>query len=73
MVENAVAPFYTRAVREALVRDEAGYMTQLALYQDRLFAAGLTRVYDAAVSPLMESTCSGAQSSSKRAAHPGAG
>jgi len=56
MVENAVAPFYTRAVREALVRDEAGYMAQLALYQDRLFAAGLTRVYDAAVSPLMEST-----------------
>jgi hypothetical protein len=54
MVENAMAPFYTRAVREALARDEAGYMAQLALYQDRLFATGLTRVYDAAVSPLME-------------------
>ena len=54
MVENAMAPFYTRAVGEALARDEAGYMAQLALYQDRLFAAGLTRVYDAAVSPLME-------------------
>jgi predicted amidohydrolase YtcJ len=54
MVENAVAPFYTRAVGEALARDEAGYMAQLARYQDRLFAAGLTRVYDAAVSPLME-------------------
>jgi len=54
MVENAAAPFYTRAVREALARDEAGYMAQLARYQDRLFAAGLTRVYDAAVSPLME-------------------
>ena len=56
MVENAVAPFYTRAVEEALARNEAGYMAQLARYQDRLFAAGLTRVYDAAVSPLMEST-----------------
>jgi len=56
MVENAVAPFYTRAVEEALARDEAGYMAQLARYQDRLFAAGLTRVYDAAVSPLMEGT-----------------
>ena len=53
MVENAVAPFYTRAVEQALARDEAGYMAQLARYQDRLFAAGLTRVYDAAVSPLM--------------------
>jgi predicted amidohydrolase YtcJ len=31
-------------------------MAQLARYQDRLFAAGLTRVYDAAVSPLMEAT-----------------
>ena len=56
MVENAVAPFYTRAVEQALARDEAGYMAQLARYQDRLFAAGLTRVYDAAVSPLMEAT-----------------
>jgi predicted amidohydrolase YtcJ len=56
MVENAVAPFYTRAVREAVARDEAGYMADLARYQDRLFAAGLTRVYDAAVSPLMEDT-----------------
>jgi predicted amidohydrolase YtcJ len=54
MVENAVAPFYTRAVGEAMARDEAGYMAELARYQDRLFAAGLTRVYDAAVSPLME-------------------
>jgi len=54
MVENAMAPFYTRAVGEALARDEAGYMAQLARYQDRLFAAGLTRVYDAAVSPRME-------------------
>jgi predicted amidohydrolase YtcJ len=54
MVENAVAPFYTRAVAEALARDETGYMDRLARYQDRLFAAGLTRVYDAAVSPLME-------------------
>jgi len=54
MVENAMAPFYTRAVGEALARDEAGYMAHLARYQDRLFAAGLTRVYDAAVSPLME-------------------
>jgi predicted amidohydrolase YtcJ len=54
MVENAMAPFYTRAIGEALARDEAGYMAQLARYQDRLFAAGLTRVYDAAVSPLME-------------------
>jgi predicted amidohydrolase YtcJ len=56
MVENAMAPFYTRAVEQALARDEAGYMAQLARYQDRLFAAGLTRVYDAAVSPLMEAT-----------------
>ncbi len=54
MVENAAAPFYTRAVREALERDEAGYMEHLRAYQERLFAAGLTRVYDAAVSPLME-------------------
>ncbi len=51
-----MAPFYTRAVEQALARDEAGYMAQLARYQDRLFAAGLTRVYDAAVSPLMEAT-----------------
>jgi predicted amidohydrolase YtcJ len=56
MIEKAAAPFYTRAVGEALAHDEAGYMAQLALYQDRLFAAGLTRVYDAAVSPLMERT-----------------
>jgi predicted amidohydrolase YtcJ len=56
MIENAVAPFYTRAIGEALTRDEAGYMEQLARYQDRLFAAGLTRVYDAAVSPRMEAT-----------------
>jgi predicted amidohydrolase YtcJ len=56
MVENAVAPFYTRAVHEAVTRDEDGYMGHLARYQDRLFAAGLTRVYDAAVSPRMEAT-----------------
>jgi predicted amidohydrolase YtcJ len=54
MIENAAAPFYTRAVRETLAGDEAAYMTRLARYQDRLFASGLTRVYDAAVSPLME-------------------
>ncbi len=54
MVENAMAPFYSRAIGEALARDEAGYMAHLARYQDRLFSAGLTRVFDAAVSPQME-------------------
>jgi predicted amidohydrolase YtcJ len=55
MVENAVAPFYANAVRQVLELDEKGYYDRLARYQESLFASGLTRVYDAAVSPLMES------------------
>lgn len=55
MIENALAPFYTNAVRQALELDEKGFYERLTRYQELLFASGLTRVYDAAVSPLMES------------------
>lgn len=56
MIENAGAPFYMGAVQALVERDRAGYFACLDLYQGRLFAAGLTRVFDPAVSPLMEGT-----------------
>lgn len=56
MIENAGAPFYMGAVQALIERDRAGYFACLERYQRRLFAAGLTRVFDPAVSPLMEST-----------------
>ena len=54
MIENAAAPFYMGAIRQVLVPDEVGYFERLDRYQARLFAAGITRVYDPAVSPTME-------------------
>jgi predicted amidohydrolase YtcJ len=54
MIENAVAPFLVRAVADEIARDEEAYFAQLERYQERLLAAGVTRVHDAAVSPLME-------------------
>jgi len=54
MIENAAAPFYMGAISQELVPDEAGYFERLERYQTRLFAAGITRVYDPAVSPSME-------------------
>jgi predicted amidohydrolase YtcJ len=56
MIENAAAPFYMEAIRQALMAGDAVYFDRLARYQGRLFAAGITRVYDPAVSPLMERT-----------------
>jgi predicted amidohydrolase YtcJ len=54
MIENALAPFFVRAVGDELARDEESYFEQLERYQQRLLAAGITRLHDAAVSPLME-------------------
>ncbi|MBI3784882.1 MAG: amidohydrolase [Deltaproteobacteria bacterium] len=54
MIENASAPFYMGAIRSHLERDESAYHDCLARYQQRLFRTGITRVYDPAVSPLME-------------------
>lgn len=56
MVENAAAPFYMGAVKALVEGDEAGYFSALERYQTRLFRAGITRVHDAAVSPLMART-----------------
>jgi predicted amidohydrolase YtcJ len=56
MVENAMAPFYMAAITPLVERDEEGYFSALEQYQSRLFHAGITRVYDAAVSPLMART-----------------
>ena len=54
LIENAVAPFLVQAIAAEIACDEESYFARLERYQDRLLAAGLTRVYDAAVSPLME-------------------
>jgi predicted amidohydrolase YtcJ len=56
MIENAAAPFYMNGVRALLERDEAGYFDCLERYQQRLFRTGITRLYDPAVSPIMEQT-----------------
>jgi predicted amidohydrolase YtcJ len=54
MIENAMAPFLVRAIADEIARDEESYLARLERYQEQLLAVGLTRVYDAAVSPLME-------------------
>ena len=54
MIENAAAPFYMGAIRALLARDEEAYFNHLARYQERLFRKGVTRLYDPAVSPLIE-------------------
>jgi len=55
MIENASAPFYMGAIRSRVSEDESAYTGCLTRYQQRLFRNGITRVYDPAVSPLMES------------------
>lgn len=54
MIENATAPFYMGAIRQLVTQDRLEYFAALERYQRRLFQAGITRVYDPAVSPLME-------------------
>ncbi|RMD82224.1 MAG: amidohydrolase [Candidatus Dadabacteria bacterium] len=54
LIENAVAPFFVSAIAETLSAGEGEYLDRIERYQARCFAAGLTRVYDAAVSPRME-------------------
>lgn len=56
MIENASAPFYMGAVSALVEGDEEGYFDRLRSYQERLFRTGITRIYDPAVSPLMERT-----------------
>jgi len=54
LIENAFAPFYVRAIAETMEAGEDEYYERLERYQQRCFAAGLTRVYDPAVSPRMQ-------------------
>ncbi|RMF24759.1 MAG: amidohydrolase [Deltaproteobacteria bacterium] len=54
MIENAVAPFFVSAIAETMDAGEEEYFERLERYQAHCFAAGLTRVYDPAVSPRME-------------------
>ncbi len=54
LIENAVAPFFVSAIAETMDAGEEEYFARLERYQARCFAAGLTRVYDPAVSPRME-------------------
>jgi predicted amidohydrolase YtcJ len=54
MIENALTPFFMLGLKESITSDMEAFISKFERYQERHFSVGITRIYDAAVSPEME-------------------
>lgn len=54
MIGNALTPFFTRGIRDSVNADIDAFISKFVRYQERNFSVGITRVYDAAVTPDIE-------------------
>ncbi len=54
MIENALTPFLFGGLQDSIISEFEGFSSKFERYQERHFSVGITRVYDAAVTPDME-------------------